>query len=312
MLKDILKGKVVIVGIGNVLKGDDGFGPALIERLNGKMNALCIDAGTAPENYTGKIVKAEPDTILLVDAAHLDLEPGRYRILKPDEILKSGFTTHDMSPRMFMEYIGSRTKAAIYMLGIQPEKISLGDEMSETVKKTLDEIARKKGVDVRDLFFDIVFGVSPIIAKGAKPHIIQSLESREAIKKANHHWLSVPITDMTPQKLGGMAGGYGAYITMPRFFRDAVDSGIRMEEAIRKMTSFPAQSWGLYDRGILRPGMKADIAILDAAEYRPVADLWHPNALAAGVSHVIVNGKLVLDNGELTKERPGEVLSRMQ
>ena len=145
MLKDILKGKVVIVGIGNVLKGDDGFGPALVGRLLGKTKALCIDAGTAPENYTGKIVKAEPDTILLVDAAHLDLPPGRYQILKPDEILKSGFTTHDMSPRMFMEFVGSRTKAAIYMLGVQPERVTFGDEMSDTLKKTLDEITEELG-----------------------------------------------------------------------------------------------------------------------------------------------------------------------
>lgn len=122
------------------MKGDDGLGPALIERLKGKVKAVCIDAGNSPENYGGKIAKESPDTILLVDAIHLDLEPGRYEILKPHDILKSGFTTHDISPRMFIKYLESQTKADIYLLGIQPQNISLGGEMSETVKKTLDKI----------------------------------------------------------------------------------------------------------------------------------------------------------------------------
>lgn len=140
MLGEILKGKVVIVGIGNIMKGDDGFGPALIKRLDGKIKAVCIDAGSAPENYTGAIAKHNPDTILLVDATHLELAPGRYEILTPEDILKSGFTTHDISPGMFIEYLESRTGARIFLLGVQPQNISLGKEMSDSVKTALDEI----------------------------------------------------------------------------------------------------------------------------------------------------------------------------
>jgi len=140
VFKDILRGKVVIVGIGNPLRGDDNFGPAIIEKLKGNTKAVCIDAGTAPENYTGKIIKENPDTILIVDAVHLDLSPGEYDILKPSEIVKSGFTTHDISPRMFLEYLEKETNANIYFLGVQPENVSFGNEMSENVKKTLKEI----------------------------------------------------------------------------------------------------------------------------------------------------------------------------
>lgn len=140
IFSNIFEGKTVIVGIGNIMKGDDGFGPALIKRLDGKIKAVCIDAGSAPENYTGAISKQNPDTILLVDAVHLDLAPGQYEILKPQDILKSGFTTHDISPRMFIEYLESQTKARIFLLGIQPQNISLGDEMSDNVKKALAEI----------------------------------------------------------------------------------------------------------------------------------------------------------------------------
>ena len=76
LLHGRLRGKTVIVGIGNSLRGDDGFGPALVQRLQGRVRPVCIDAGVAPENYLGRIVKEQPDTVLLVDAAHLGLEPG--------------------------------------------------------------------------------------------------------------------------------------------------------------------------------------------------------------------------------------------
>jgi hydrogenase 3 maturation protease len=136
----IIRGKVVIVGIGNPLRGDDGFGPALIERLQGKVSWVCITAGCAPENYIGRIVREKPDTILLVDIVHLDLEPGEYRILGPEEILQCGLTTHDMSSRMLMEFLENQTEADIFMLGIQPQTVRLGHEVSERLNKTLDEI----------------------------------------------------------------------------------------------------------------------------------------------------------------------------
>ena len=141
-MQNILKGKIVIVGIGNVLKAEDGAGPLLIEKLKGKTKAVCIDAGSTPESYTATIARENPDTILLVDATHLGLNPGQYEVLKADDILKSGFTTHDISPAMFIDYLKKNINANIYMLGIQPENISLGEEMSESVKKSLDEITK--------------------------------------------------------------------------------------------------------------------------------------------------------------------------
>ena len=136
----ILQGKTVVVGIGNALRGDDGFGPALIERLQGKVGFVCIDAGSAPENFVGRIVKEQPDTILLADVVHLDLEPGKYRILEPADILKCGLTTHDMSSRMLIEFLQHQTRAKICMLGVQPQHVSLGEPMSACVRKTLNEI----------------------------------------------------------------------------------------------------------------------------------------------------------------------------
>ncbi|MFC1632167.1 hydrogenase maturation peptidase HycI [Candidatus Omnitrophota bacterium] len=140
-LPDILKGKTVIVGIGNTLRGDDGAGPALIAQVAGKVKAVCIDAGTSPENYAGKITQQAPDTILLVDALHLECEAGAYEILTKDEILNSGFSTHDLSPRMFIEYLEQQTQAEIYLLGIQPQTIAFGQEISPEVKQAIEQIS---------------------------------------------------------------------------------------------------------------------------------------------------------------------------
>ncbi len=142
MLKDLFKDKVVIVGIGNILRADDGFGPMLIKKLKGKIKSVCIDAGTAPENYAGKIIKEKPGAILLVDVVDLGLEAGKYKILKKIDILKSGFTTHDLSPRLFMEYLEKETKARIYMLGVQPKNLSFGNEMSDNLEQTLEDLEK--------------------------------------------------------------------------------------------------------------------------------------------------------------------------
>ncbi len=83
---------------------------------------------------------------------------------------------------------------------------------------------------------------------------------------------------------------------------------ITLEDAVRKMSSFPAARLGLLDRGLLRPGMKADIAILDPDRVRDAATFERPHQYAEGVSTVIVNGQVVFERGAMTAARPGRVL----
>jgi N-acyl-D-aspartate/D-glutamate deacylase len=83
---------------------------------------------------------------------------------------------------------------------------------------------------------------------------------------------------------------------------------LTLEEAVQKMSAFPAQRVGLTDRGLIRPGMKADIAVFDPARVRDLATFERPHQYAEGVSYVVVNGELVLDGGRVTSARPGQVL----
>jgi dihydroorotase/N-acyl-D-amino-acid deacylase len=83
---------------------------------------------------------------------------------------------------------------------------------------------------------------------------------------------------------------------------------LSLEEAIRKMTSLPASRMRFADRGIVRPGMAADLVVFDPATVRERATFADPNHYSEGVPYVAVNGKLVVDGGKITEARPGIIL----
>jgi N-acyl-D-amino-acid deacylase len=103
-----------------------------------------------------------------------------------------------------------------------------------------------------------------------------------------------------PRSYGTFARVLGRYVRERRT--------ITLEEAVRKMSSFPAARFGLHDRGLLRPGMKADIAVFDPATVGDTATFVKPHSYATGFRHVVVNGKAVILDGKLTAARPGRVL----
>ena len=103
-----------------------------------------------------------------------------------------------------------------------------------------------------------------------------------------------------PRSYGTFARVLGRYVR---------ERGIlTLEEAVRKMTSLPAWRLGLKDRGLIRPGMKADLVVFDAASIADQATFQNPRQYATGVRHLFVNGRPVILNGEVTTERPGRVL----
>jgi dihydroorotase/N-acyl-D-amino-acid deacylase len=100
---------------------------------------------------------------------------------------------------------------------------------------------------------------------------------------------------------------YGTFVrVLGRYVRDL--HVISLEEAVRKMSAFPAQRIGLADRGVLREGMKADIAIFDPNTVRDLATFERPHQYAEGVSQVIVNGQIAFENGTMSTARPGRIL----
>jgi N-acyl-D-amino-acid deacylase len=86
---------------------------------------------------------------------------------------------------------------------------------------------------------------------------------------------------------------------------------LTLEDAIRKMTSLPARTIGLRDRGLVREGYAADVVLFDPARVQDKATFLKPHQFSEGFDLVLVNGQPVVDNGKLTGARPGRVLRHM-
>ena len=100
---------------------------------------------------------------------------------------------------------------------------------------------------------------------------------------------------------------YGTFVrVLGRYVREL--ELLSLETAVQKMSAFPAQRLGLADRGVLKQGLKADLAVFDPARVADTATFEKPHSYAAGVSAVIVNGEVVFEKEAMTQARPGRVL----
>ncbi len=139
-LASLRKGRKVYMGIGNILRGDDGIGPELIARLS-ENGHLTVDAGTVPESHVRSVSRLKPDTVIIVDAVHLDREPGTVELLDRNDIKGGiGFTTHSLSPVLVMERLEEETGAEVLMLAIQPGSIKFGAPVSPAVELLLETL----------------------------------------------------------------------------------------------------------------------------------------------------------------------------
>jgi dihydroorotase/N-acyl-D-amino-acid deacylase len=173
---------------------------------------------------------------------------------------------------------------------------------------TLTAIGKQMGRDPRDAVMDLV------IADRANSAVVISIMREDDVVAALRHPLVSIDTDsgakaedgpLSESKSHPRAFGTFARI-LGKYVRD--EKVLRLEEAIRKMTSQPATRVHLQDRGILRPGMAADITVFDPAAIRDLSTFEDPMHYSVGVRHVLVNGRAVVSDGRITSERPGKAL----
>jgi hydrogenase 3 maturation protease len=149
-LEGILRGKVLVVGVGNRLRGDDGAGPLLIEYLKGRIEASLLDVGEEPLNYLGVIETAAPDTIVIFDAAEMGEEEGVVKRVDPRDLSScTTVSTHSIPLFQILELMKMMTGADIIVFGVQPGSLGLGDKVSLRVESGVrmfaDEIASALG-----------------------------------------------------------------------------------------------------------------------------------------------------------------------
>ena len=182
----------------------------------------------------------------------------------------------------------------------------------EYARRDLASIAAERRQEPLDAVYDLLLGA---LEELDRVMVIIHAYSEEQQRETFAHPLCVPGSDATTLAPDGPLAGaffHGAYSWAAWFWRFAVNEErvLSPQAAVHRLTGQPAERLGLRDRGILREGARADVAVFDAAGFADRATVYEPNVLAHGMRHVLVNGVQTLRDGEPTAERGGMVLRR--
>jgi len=192
------------------------------------------------------------------------------------------------------------------------EGVMVAEVLSPKLKpyegRTVAAIAAAEGKDPRDVVIDIV------LADRANAYCIIAIMDEADVRTALAHPLVSFDTDSQAKATDGPFGGETSH---PRGWGSAArilghyvreQKLLRLEEAVRKMTSFAAAAAGLPDRGLVKVGFRADLTVFDPQTVAARATFEEPNRYSAGIPYVAVNGQLVVDGGRITDARPGQAL----
>lgn len=175
-----------------------------------------------------------------------------------------------------------------------------------------EAIAAEREQDPRDAIFDLLLGA---VDELHRMHVIVPSYSHEQHREIFSHPCCMPASDasaLSPDGPLADAVFHGAYTWVAWYWRSMVREAhvLSEPEAIQRLTSLPARTVKLVDRGTVEVGMKADLAVFDPDRFAERGTTFDPNRVAGGMVHVLVNGVLALRNGEPTGERGGQVLRR--
>jgi N-acyl-D-aspartate/D-glutamate deacylase len=197
-------------------------------------------------------------------------------------------------------------------LAAGPEATLLVGFKNEALKpltgKTLAEVAAERGTTAADTAMDLV------VEDGSRVQVVYFLMSEENVRRQIAlPWVSFgsDAGSLAPEgvflKSGTHPRAYGNFARLlGRYVRD--EKVIPLEEAVRRLTSFPAENLGIRERGRLAAGYYADVVVFDPAAVQDHATYAQPHQYATGVLHVLVNGTPVLVDGEHTGATPGRVV----
>lgn len=182
----------------------------------------------------------------------------------------------------------------------------------EFTRRSIAEISESRGADPFDTIYDLLLdevddlhGLMVLALTYREEDLRQAFERPDCM-------IGSDATALAPD--GPLAGKsfHGAYTWAAWFFRHFVhdEKLISPQEAVRRLTLLPASRLGLADRGVIRMGARADLAIFDPRTLGERGTTFEPNQTATGMKHVLVNGILSLCDGQLTDQRGGEVLRR--
>jgi N-acyl-D-amino-acid deacylase len=200
----------------------------------------------------------------------------------------------------------------VYLMSGSADKIILSGLRSERLKpligKTLAEVAAERGTSDADTIMDLV------VEDDSRVGIVYFVMSEDNLRKQmRQKWVSLDsdAPSMAPEGVFLKSGTHPrAYGTFARFLGKYVrdEQIIPLADAVRRLTSLPAENLKIERRGWLKPGFAADLAIFDPAQVQDHATYAEPHQYATGMAHVFVNGAQVLRDGEHTGALRGQVV----
>jgi hydrogenase 3 maturation protease len=141
-LAERLKGKRFgVVGIGNVIKGDDGAGCMLVEALGDDFGLPVVDCAEVPENYGGWVERRSLEAVVYVDAVDFGGEPGEVRIIPLEKMMQSATSTHHLSLHYMIRFLQEEWDGDALLVGIQPQSMNLGEGISGPVEQGVRRLA---------------------------------------------------------------------------------------------------------------------------------------------------------------------------
>ena len=201
---------------------------------------------------------------------------------------------------------------SLYLAAGSPDKVVLvgfkNDALKPLTGKTLAEVAKMRGKSPEDTAIDLV------IEDGSRVEAVYFLMSEDNLRtKLRLPWVSFASDSgsMAPEgvflRSNPHPRAYGNFARwLGRYVRD--EKLVPLEEAVRRLTSLPAENLGIKERGRLAEGFYADVVMFDPATIQDHATFEKPHQYATGVKHVLVNGTQVLKDGEHTGAKPGRVV----
>lgn len=204
---------------------------------------------------------------------------------------------------------------ALRALTLHPDRILFAflDKEKELVGKTLAQAAELRGVSSEAALLDILYANDFRVRVFSKT--ISETNMREAFEEkfiavSSNGEIAVSSEERPHHILEKELPHPRSFGTLPRFFDRFVknDGVLSWEEAVRRVTSLPAEIAGIVDRGVIKPGMRADLVLFDPTTIKDNATYLHPYQYPDGIKWVFVNGKPAVTNGKFHSLPIGEVL----
>lgn len=133
--------QVILVGIGNELNGDDGFGVRAAEDIGTYGMVKSIMAHTVPENFINRIAAEKPTHVIFADAAILDAPPGTLQLIDFSDMACMRTMTHRIPLAKIIERLLSLHECKVLIVGVQPKSMEVGAPLSEEVSKAVKDLA---------------------------------------------------------------------------------------------------------------------------------------------------------------------------